>query len=114
LIVDGIVGLNTWAALPSYREASPSLQQESTAPVVAWLQQVLAGADIVIQFTPYSGPIDGIFGAETESAVRALQAWAGTSVTGSVGDDTWFTWMAAGTAQQLTLEAACGLLRALT
>jgi hypothetical protein len=39
-----------------------------------------------------------------------LQAWAGTTVDGIVADDTWFTWMTPGTAQQLRLEEACGLL----
>lgn len=113
LTVDGIVGPLTWAALPSYREASPTLQPGALGPVVGWLQQALAGDDIKVQFAPYAGPIDGIFGASTESSVRALQTWAGTAVDGIVGDDTWFTWMAPGSAQQLTLEAACGLLRGL-
>jgi hypothetical protein len=26
-----------------------------------------------------------------------------------IGNDTWFTWMTPGSAQQLTLEGACGL-----
>jgi peptidoglycan hydrolase-like protein with peptidoglycan-binding domain len=113
LTVDGIVGPTTWAALPAYREASPKLQQGSMGPGVAWLQQALSGAFIAIQFTPYAGPIDGVFGPMTDTAVRALQTWAGTTVDGVVGDDTWFTWMAPGSAQQLTLEAACGLTRGL-
>jgi peptidoglycan hydrolase-like protein with peptidoglycan-binding domain len=113
LTVDGIVGPATWAALPSYREASPELKQGSTGPGVAWLQQSLSGADIAIQFVPYAGAIDGIFGPATDTAVRALQMWAGTSVDGIVGDDTWFTWMAPGTAQQLTLEGACGFTNGL-
>jgi peptidoglycan hydrolase-like protein with peptidoglycan-binding domain len=113
LTVDGIVGPATWAKLPSYREASPTLQAGSTGPAVAWLQQALTGAAVMIQFVPYAGAIDGIFGPLTETAVRALQAWGGVTVDGVVGDDTWFTWMTPGSAQQLTLEAACGLLRGL-
>jgi peptidoglycan hydrolase-like protein with peptidoglycan-binding domain len=113
LTVEGIVGPATWAALPSYREASPELKQGSTGPGVAWLQQALSGADIAIQFVPYAGAIDGIFGPATDTAVRALQTWAGTSVDGIAGDDTWFTWMAPGTAQQLTLEGACGFTNGL-
>jgi peptidoglycan hydrolase-like protein with peptidoglycan-binding domain len=113
LTVDGIVGPTTWAALPNYLEASPTLQQGSQGPGVAWLQQALSGADIVIQFAPYTGAIDGVFGPMTDTAVRALQTWAGTTVDGVVGDNTWFTWMTPGSAQQLTLEAACGLLRGL-
>jgi hypothetical protein len=30
---------------------------------------------------------------------------------GMVDDNIWFVWMTPGSAQQLTLEAACGLLR---
>ena len=111
LPVDGIVGPVTWAKLPSYREASPILRNGSTGPAVGWLQQALSGADIVIQFPPYTGAIDGIFGAATETAVSALQSWAGVAATGIVDDNTWFVWMTPGSAQQLTLEAACGLLR---
>ena len=80
---------------------------------MAWLQKALAGDDIVVEFTPYSGAIDGIFGPITDAAVRALQGWAGISVDGIVGDDTWFVWMTPGTAQQLTLEGACGLTNGL-
>jgi peptidoglycan hydrolase-like protein with peptidoglycan-binding domain len=111
LTVDGIVGPATWAKLPSYREASPPLRNGSSGPAVAWLQQALSGADIVVQFPPYIGAIDGIFGAATASAVNALQSWADVTSTGSVDDDTWFIWLAPGSAQQLTLEGACGLLR---
>lgn len=111
LTVDGIVGPATWAKLPSYREASPALRNGSTGPAVGWLQQALSGADIVIQFPRYTGAIDGIFGAATETAVSALQSWAGVAATGIVDDNTWFVWMTPGSAQQLTLEAACGLLR---
>jgi peptidoglycan hydrolase-like protein with peptidoglycan-binding domain len=93
LTVDGIVGPATWSALPSYREASPELKNGSTGPAVARLQRVLAGDDIVINFTPYAGAIDGIFGPQTETAVRALQTWAGLDVDGVVRENTWFTWM---------------------
>jgi peptidoglycan hydrolase-like protein with peptidoglycan-binding domain len=111
LTVDGIVGPATWAKLPSYREASPTLRNGSSGPAVAWLQQALSGADVVIQFPPYTGAIDGIFGAATASAVNALQSWAGVASTGAVDDNTWFIWLTPGSAQQLTLEGACGLLR---
>ena len=33
--------------------------------------------------------IDGIFGSETEAAVRAAQRWFGLPVTGQVDDPTW-------------------------
>ncbi|MEO6836298.1 MAG: peptidoglycan-binding protein [Candidatus Tumulicola sp.] len=113
LVVDGIVGPLTWAALPAYREASPELQKGFTGPGVAWLQKALAGSVIAVAFTPYGGAIDGIFGPATDTALRALQTWAGIAVDGVAGDDTWFTWMAPGTAQQLTLEGASGFTNGL-
>jgi peptidoglycan hydrolase-like protein with peptidoglycan-binding domain len=113
LTVDGIVGPATWAALPSYREPSPTLEQGRTGPAVGWLQKALSGAYVAISFSGYTGPIDGIFGAETDTAVRALQTWAGVTVDGVVGDETWFVWMTPGSAQQLTLEGACGLTNGL-
>jgi peptidoglycan hydrolase-like protein with peptidoglycan-binding domain len=76
-------------------------------------EQVLAGGAVVVEFAPYIGPIDDIFGPKTDSAVRALQTWAATTVDGIVSDNVWFTWLTPGSAQQLTLEAACGLLRGL-
>jgi peptidoglycan hydrolase-like protein with peptidoglycan-binding domain len=111
LTSDGVVGPATWAKLPAYREASPSFQSGSSGPAVAWLQQALSGTDIVIEFPPYTGAIDGLFGAATATAVKALQNWAGIAATGVVDDNTWFIWLTPGSAQQLTLERACGLLR---
>lgn len=113
LVVDGIVGPATWAALPSYREASPKLEHGAHGPAVAFLQKALAGDDIAIQFAAYSGAVDGIFGDQTATAVRALQTWGGVTADGVVGDDTWFVWMTPGSAQQLTLEGACGLTEGL-
>jgi peptidoglycan hydrolase-like protein with peptidoglycan-binding domain len=109
LVVDGIVGPTTWAALPSYREASPELKEGSGGPAVAWLQKALGGKVVVVEFSPYSGAIDGIFGPKTDAAVRALQAWADQPPSGVVGDDTWFIWMTPGSAQQLTVEGASNL-----
>lgn len=113
LTVDGVVGPATWAALPAYREASPELKQGSKGPAVAWLQKALSGAVVVVEFVPYTGAIDGIFGPKTETAVRALQTWAGGAANGVVRDDTWFVWMTPGSAQQLTVEGACGLTNGL-
>jgi len=106
----GVVDNATWAKLPNYKEGSPTLKVGDDGPVVGWLQQALKGQDILIQFTPYAGAVDGIFGPLTESAVKALQTWSGATADGVVGDNTWFTWMTPGSAQQLTLENACGLL----
>jgi hypothetical protein len=98
---------------PAYREASPTLATGRTGPAVAWLQQALAGKDVSVSFAPYAGAIDGQFGPLTEAAVRALQTWAAVPVTGVVDDAAWFVWMTPGSAQQLTLESACGLLNKL-
>ena len=113
LTTDGICGTATWAALPAYREASPQLQAGSSGPIVAWLQLALAGSVVAVAFTPYAGAIDGVFGPATETAVKALQSWAGKTADGIVGDDTWFTWLTPGSAQQLTLEGASQLLTGL-
>lgn len=110
LVADGIVGPLTWAALPAYREASPTLQQGATGPVVAWLQRTLAGAVVTVGFAPYAGAIDGIFGPITATSVRAFQSFAGLTTNGIVADDTWFGWLTPGSTQQLTLEGASKLL----
>ena len=110
LTADGVVGPSTWAKLPAYREASPTLASGSKGPAVAWLQQALAGKVVAVSFPPYSGAIDGQFGPVTEASVKALQSWAKVSPTGVVDDASWFVWLTPGSAQQLTLEVASGLL----
>ena len=52
LAVDGLVGPATWAKLPAYREASPTLATGWTGPAVAWLQQALAGKDVAVSIRP--------------------------------------------------------------
>jgi peptidoglycan hydrolase-like protein with peptidoglycan-binding domain len=106
LTVDGVVGPETWVALPN-GEPSPTYRIGATSPVIGRLQNALAGGVVAVQFTPYNGPIDGVFGPLTEAAVRSLQTWAGKTVDGVVGDETWFIWLTPGSAQQLTLERAC-------
>jgi hypothetical protein len=59
----------------------------------------------------YAGAVDGIFRPATENATRSLQNCANVATTGIVDDTTWFAWMTPGSAQQLTLGVACGLLR---
>ncbi len=63
-----------------------------------------------MSFTPYAGAIDGQFGPVTEASVKALQTWAQVPATGVVDDVSWFVWLTPGSAQQLTLEVASGLL----
>jgi peptidoglycan hydrolase-like protein with peptidoglycan-binding domain len=110
LLADGVVGPATWAKLPAYREASPTLAFGSMGPAVGWLQRALAGKVVAVSFAPYAGAIDGQFGPVTEASVKALQSWAQVAASGVVDDASWFVWMTPGSAQQLTLEVACGLL----
>ncbi len=110
--VDGIVGPVTWAALPTYREASPTLSKGSSGPVVGWLQYLFSGAGIglIVDWVAYTGPIDGLFGPQTDASVRSFQASRNLTVDGIVGDETWFGLVTPGTVEHRTLEAACGLL----
>ena len=89
LVVDGVVGPITWAALP-LKEPSPRLARGSTGSAVTALQSVLA--NLADPTTPlYGGAIDGDFGPLTEAAVRAYQSERGLVVDGVVGDQTWLS-----------------------
>ena len=111
--VDGIVGPVTWAALPAYREASPTLTQGATGPVVGWLQLTLAGDTIgFVDWLAYSGPIDGEFGPQTAASVESFQQARDLTVDGIVGDETWFGLLTPGTVEHLTLENAPSRTRA--
>jgi peptidoglycan hydrolase-like protein with peptidoglycan-binding domain len=112
--VDGIVGAVTWAALPAYREASPTLSEGSSGPVVGWLQYVFSGgADgVIVDWVAYSAPIDGMFGPLTAASVRSFQESRNLTVDGVVGDETWFGFVTPGTHEHLFLEKACGLVDA--
>jgi lysozyme family protein len=104
LVVDGIVGPHTWAALPD-GGPMPVLQQGSTGPVVSSLQTVLTnGASQWGGVTPQG--IDGIFGPHTKAAVEAFQGWGHVTVDGIVGDQTWDVSLHAMSAD---LESAVGL-----
>ena len=59
-----------------------SLKLGATGDKVKELQQWLTDYDY------YSGNVDGVFGADTEKAVKAFQEEAGLIVDGVVGDDT--------------------------
>jgi peptidoglycan hydrolase-like protein with peptidoglycan-binding domain len=104
LAVDGIVGPQTWGALPD-GGPMPLLQEGSTGPVVESLQTVLTnGAADWWGVTPQG--IDGIFGPHTKASVEAFQAWGNAFVDGIVGDQTWSVSLDAASA---TLETAVGL-----
>jgi peptidoglycan hydrolase-like protein with peptidoglycan-binding domain len=63
--------------------AQPTLQRGSTGEAVRELQMALqeTGND--------PGPIDGVFGSQTEAAVKAFQVERGITVDGIVGPITW-------------------------
>ena len=87
LAVDGIVGPQTWNALPD-GAPMPVLQNGSRGDVVRHLQEVLTnGADQ--QWTTQPGPVDGQFGPKTRASVEAFQKWGHVTSDGIVGDQTW-------------------------
>jgi peptidoglycan hydrolase-like protein with peptidoglycan-binding domain len=63
--------------------AEPNLQKGSTNPAVRDLQEALKA----LGYKP--GPIDGVFGATTEAAVKAFQQAKGITADGIVGKVTW-------------------------
>ncbi|MCJ7689371.1 MAG: peptidoglycan-binding protein, partial [Clostridiaceae bacterium] len=88
LVVDGIVGNNTWSAIDKLLQNTPTpthfiLRRGNTGYAVEYLQQSLTK----LGYKP--GPIDGIFGSLTEIAVRLFQIAKGLIVDGTVGNYTW-------------------------
>ena len=101
LQVDGKVGPNTQAALCSALQQIPppippnptpstecdpaaqTIKKLSTGPLVTRLQNLLAERG----FNP--GAVDGIFGDNTESAVKQFQGANSLSADGVVGPNTW-------------------------
>jgi peptidoglycan hydrolase-like protein with peptidoglycan-binding domain len=63
--------------------AEPNLQKGSTDPAVRDLQEALKA----LGYNP--GPIDGLFGATTDAAVKAFQQARGITADGIVGKVTW-------------------------
>jgi len=104
LAVDGVVGPQTWNALPG-GGPMPTLQVGSSGDVVRSLQRLLTnGADGQWLTTPQG--IDGNFGPHTRASVEAFQSWGGVAADGVVGDQTWSVSLHAASS---TLESAVGL-----
>lgn len=83
LTQDGIVGRNTWTKILNIDPSGEVLRRGARSSAVLFLQRLLLS---------YLYPItnlDGIFGPETERAVRAFQAENNLSVDGVVGRNTW-------------------------
>ncbi|WP_407564009.1 glycoside hydrolase domain-containing protein [Streptomyces sp. 184] len=82
LTADGVVGPRTWTALLA-RGSTPTLQNGSTGEAVTRLQRALTAA------LGRTVGIDGIFGPNTQTAVRDYQSARGLGVDGIVGPATW-------------------------
>lgn len=83
LTQDGIVGRNTWNKLLNLNPSAEVLKRGTNSSAVLFLQRLLLS---------YLYPItnlDGVFGPETERAVRAFQTENGLLVDGIVGKNTW-------------------------
>jgi hypothetical protein len=75
---DGIVGQQTWPALII------QVQAGSNGDAVSAVQSQIHGRGDGAQLA-----VDGVFGADTNDAVRAFQTLLGLSVDGIVGPETW-------------------------
>ncbi len=82
LSVDGVVGPNTWGTLLTLMPY-PTLRQGQRGAYVRLMQSLLESNLVPV------GGIDGIFGANTEAAVRQFQSQNGLAVDGIVGPNTW-------------------------
>lgn len=81
LVVDGIVGGNTWRKLLNPQGQLVRLGDKG--PAVYYLQQKLLSKLYPV------GEIDGVFGNATLNAVREFQQENGLTVDGIVGNNTW-------------------------
>ncbi|GAA2442145.1 peptidoglycan-binding protein [Streptomyces macrosporus] len=82
LTADGVVGARTWTALLS-AGTKPVLKQGSSGADVERLQRALTAA------LGRTVGIDGLFGTNTDTAVRDYQRTRGLTVDGIVGSGTW-------------------------
>lgn len=84
LVVDGIVGPKTWAALTTRRNAElPVLRIGSQGDLVRRVQDRLSIHGYAL------GAIDGAFGPKTEAAVKRFQVDHYLKADGVIGEQTW-------------------------
>ncbi|MGI0483984.1 peptidoglycan-binding domain-containing protein [Pantanalinema rosaneae CENA516] len=84
LVVDGIVGSKTWAALMTRRNAElPILRVGSQGDLVRRVQDRLSIHGYAL------GAIDAAFGAKTEAAVKRFQVDHYLRADGVIGQETW-------------------------
>jgi peptidoglycan hydrolase-like protein with peptidoglycan-binding domain len=83
LKVDGVVGAKTWAYLCEGSASMPVLRRGAVNDLVEKVQKVLKDFDL------YRGALDGNFGLQTETAVKAFQKNLRLSVDGVIGAQTW-------------------------
>lgn len=84
LVVDGIVGNKTWAALITRRNAElPVLRIGSQGDLVRRVQERLSIHGYVL------GAIDGAFGTKTEAAVKRFQVDHYLKADGVIAQQTW-------------------------
>jgi peptidoglycan hydrolase-like protein with peptidoglycan-binding domain len=83
IAADGIVGEITWLNIDEADMSNPTIRRGSTGNPVRRAQKrlTLGGYD--------TNGVDGVFGADTEAAVRRFQGDRGLSVDGIVGPRTW-------------------------
>jgi peptidoglycan hydrolase-like protein with peptidoglycan-binding domain len=83
IAVDGIVGDITWLNIDEADNSNPTIRRGSTGNPVRRAQKrlTLGGYD--------TKGVDGIFGADTEAAVRRFQGDRRLTVDGIVGPRTW-------------------------
>jgi N-acetylmuramoyl-L-alanine amidase len=84
LTVDGIVGPLTWAMFDGVAENTPSYER-----LLSLQSPMLRGEDVKQVQRALNVQVDGLYGPNTQRAVRNFQRSAGISVDGIVGPQTW-------------------------
>lgn len=95
LLQTGIIDGNTWYYLLQPPKIQPEPQPSECKPPYPTLYRGSQGACVKLAqqrlqihgFNP--GPIDGMFGPQTEAAVKSFQRAKGLSVDGVIGSKTW-------------------------